>query len=142
MIRRLKRVGTSEENLLDIYCKQIRSILEFAAPVWNPGLTGEDIVNLERIQKTVFHIIMGEEYKSYSYALKHMGFLKLSDRREKISTTFAKKAIKNPKFTNWFKPNPKVGGRTKKPKFCPAVAKTVRFQKAPISELIRLLNNH
>ena len=70
-----------------------------------------------------------------------MGFLKLSDRREKISTTFAKKAPKNQKLTKWFKPNPKVGGRTNQPKFCPAVAKTVRFQKAPKSELIRLLNH-
>ena len=141
IIRRLKRLGANEEDLLDIYCKQIRSIIEFAAPVWNPGLTGEDIINLERIQKTVFHIILGEEYKSYNYALKHLGFLKLSDRREKISITFAKKAQKNPKFANWFRPNPKVGGRTEQPKFCPAVAKTGRFQKAPISELIRLLNN-
>ena len=58
-----------------------------AAPVWNPGLTGEDIINLERIQKTVFHIILGEEYKSYNYALKHLGFLKLSDRRETIVKT-------------------------------------------------------
>ena len=96
IIRRLKRLGANEEDLLDIYCKQIRSIIEFAAPVWNPGLTGEDIINLERIQKTVFHIILGEEYKSYNYALKHLGFLKLSDRREKISITFAKKAQKNP----------------------------------------------
>ena len=129
MIRRLKRVGTSEENLLDIYCKQIRSILEFAAPVWNPGLTGEDIVNLERIQKTVFHIIMGEEYTSYNYSLTRMGSLKLSDRREKITNPFAKKALKNPKFANWFRQNPKVGGKTKQPEFCPVVAKTVNSRK-------------
>ena len=70
-----------------------------------------------------------------------MGFLKLSDRREKIVTTFAKKALENPNFANWFRPYPKVGGRTKQPKFCPDIAKTVRFQKTPISALIRLLNN-
>ena len=140
-MRRLKNLGASIEDLLDIYCKQIRSILEFAAPVWHPALTGEDIIKLERIQKTVLHIILGDQYTSYSCALKKTGLMKLSDRRTKLSITFAKKALRNPKFTNWFRPNPKVGGRTHQPVFCPAVAKTGRFQKAPISQLINLLNS-
>ena len=50
-IRRLKNLGASIEDLLDIYCKQIRSILEFAAPVWHPALTGEDIIKIENVDK-------------------------------------------------------------------------------------------
>ena len=141
VIRRLKKLGASKEDLLDIYCKHVRSILEFAAPVWNPALTGEDIINLERIQKTVLHIILGEQYTSYSCALKSTGLLKLSDRRRQISSTFAKKAFRSPKFTTWFRPNPKVGGRRDQPQFCPPVARTERFQKAPICELIKILNS-
>ena len=140
-IRRLKKLGASREDLLEIYFKQIRSIAEFAVPVWNSSLTGGDILNLERIQKTVLNIVLGDQYRSYSSALKITGLSKLSDRRSKISLNFAKKALKNPKFTNWFKLNKKVGGRTQQPKYCPVVSKTSRFLKSPISALISLLNN-
>ena len=41
-LRRLRILGASREDLMDVYCKQIRSILEYAAPVWHSSLTGED----------------------------------------------------------------------------------------------------
>ena len=50
VIRRLKHLGASECDLMDVYCKQIRSILEFAVPVWNSALNGEQILQIERIQ--------------------------------------------------------------------------------------------
>ena len=128
-IRRLKKMGASKVDLVDIYCKQIRSLLEYAALVWSSSLTGED------------KIVLGDEYSSYTSALKTTGLSKLSDRRRKLSITFAKKARMNSKFSNWFQLNPKRGGRTNQPQFCPAVAKTNRFEKSPISELINLLNS-
>ena len=85
--------------------KHLNLVLEFAAPVWHPGLTGEDIIKLERIQKTVLHIILGDEYISYSNALKETGLIKQSDRRKILSITFAKRALRSHKFTNWFRPN-------------------------------------
>ena len=69
MLRRLKKLGASSEDLLEVYFKQIRSVAEFAAPVWNSPLTGDNIINLERLQKTVLHIIWGDQYKSYNSAL-------------------------------------------------------------------------
>ena len=42
MLRRLKPLGASEADLLDIYEKQIRCILEFAAAVWTSGLTNDE----------------------------------------------------------------------------------------------------
>ena len=95
-LRRLKKLGASKEDLLDVYFKQIRSILEYASPVWNSGLTGDDIINLERVQKTVLHIILGDSYKSYSSALKATGLQKLSARRKKLSLDFAKKSPQKP----------------------------------------------
>ena len=140
-LRRLKKLGASSDDLLDVYFKQIRSILEFASPVWNSAITGDDITSLERVQKTVLHIILGDNYNSYSSALKATGLQKLSERRKKLSLTFAKNALKTPKFSNWFRINPNQGGRTNQPKFCPAIARTERFRKSPISELINLLNS-
>ena len=83
----------STDDLLDINCKQISSLLEFAAPVWISSLTGEDLIALERVQKTVLHIILGDEYSSYTSALKITGLAKISERRRKLSATFAKKAL-------------------------------------------------
>ena len=39
MLKRLKPLGASDQELLDVYDKQIRCILEYASPVWTPGLT-------------------------------------------------------------------------------------------------------
>ena len=79
---------------------------------------------------------------TYTSALKLIGLEKLSARREKICTKFAKKAQKHKKFTTWFKPTPTVITRIKKPKFYDVVCKTARFEKSPLSYLTKLLNQH
>ena len=139
-MRRLKKLGAAESDLLGVYFKQIRSIAEYAVPVWNSALTGEEIVKIERIQKIACNIILGQNYESYTSALKTLGLEKLSVRRRKICTKFAKKALKHKKFTKWFRPTPEVITRTKKPKFYDVVCKTARFEKSPLSYLTRILN--
>ena len=32
-------LGASRMDLLDVYMKQVRSILELAVPAWHPGIT-------------------------------------------------------------------------------------------------------
>ena len=51
ILRRLKRLGARINDLLEVYYKQIRSIAEYAVPVWNSSLTGNQITKVERIQK-------------------------------------------------------------------------------------------
>ena len=68
--------------LLDVFYKQIRSIAEFAVPVWNSSLAGEDVAKIERLQKIALHIILGDDYRSYTSALKTFGLEKLSVRRK------------------------------------------------------------
>ena len=141
MLRRLKKLGASQEDFLDVYLKQIRSLAEFAVPVWNSSIGGEDIANLERLQKTALYIILSDQYTSYTSALKETGLEKLSDRRIKICLKFAKKAQKHSKFLKWFRPNPQLQKRLLQPKFCPVVYKKERFKKSPLSCLTGLLNN-
>ena len=52
MLQRLKGLGANSSELLDVYEKQVRSILEMAVPVWEPGLTKEETKQIERVQKT------------------------------------------------------------------------------------------
>ena len=61
MLRRLKKLGATKEEMKDVYQKQVRSILEMAAPVWQAGLTQQDVKQIERVQRTALHIIMGDE---------------------------------------------------------------------------------
>ena len=51
-LRRLKRLGATEETLKEVYILFIRSLLEFAAPLWAGELTGnKKLTNqLDKIQ--------------------------------------------------------------------------------------------
>ena len=54
ILRRLKPLGASTMELLDVYQKQVRCIVEYASPVWTGGLTLDEVHQIERVQKTVF----------------------------------------------------------------------------------------
>ena len=62
MQRRLKNLGASNENLLDVYIKQVRSELELAVPVWPSSLTVADKVGIERVQREALQVILGLDY--------------------------------------------------------------------------------
>ena len=141
VLRRLKKLGARDTDLVDVYCKQIRSILEFGSPVWNPSITGEQISQIERIQKTALHIILGTRYRSYTNALKLTGLEKLSIRRSKLDLKFARKALKHEKFKKWFQYNEKTTKiRFKQPRLCPIYTRTERYKKSPICTLTEILN--
>ena len=95
VMRRLKKLGASSTDLLEIYYKQIRCIAEYAAPVWSSAITMEDSRKLERIQKVACNIILGENYESYTAATKSLGLEKLNERRKRICMKFAKKSQKH-----------------------------------------------
>ena len=143
MLRRLKPLGATSEELIDIYEKQIRCILEFAVPAWNPGLTKAQINQVERVQKCALAIILEENYQSYQSALKKVHLITLSERRYLLSLNFAKKAVKHDIYSNWFTPSasPAMNTRSIKPTFKPVQARLARYLKSPISYLTKLLNS-
>ena len=104
-LRRLRKLGASTGDLLEVYSKQVRCQLEYAVAAWHPGLTNEDRLMIERVQKSACCIILGQEYKSYRKALKQLNLETMFERRNKLCKSFSKKALKLPKFSKWFKPN-------------------------------------
>ena len=141
-LRRLKKLGANTGDLLDVYTKQVRCQLELSVPLWHPGLTSEDRLRIERIQKSACCIILGQEYQSYKRALKQLGLDTLHERRNKLCKTFSKKAQKHTKFKKWFKPNEKTSCTRNIPaRFCDVYARTERFKQSPISYLTNILNN-
>ena len=141
-LRRLKKLGANSNDLLDVYYKQVRSILEYAVPVWHPSLTSDDRLKIEQVQKAALSIIMGEGYQSYKTALRACNVETLFSRRQNLCRKFAKKSLKHGKFSKWFKPNPKVTiTRLKPTRFCKLYTRTARYEKSPIGFLTNLLNN-
>ena len=55
IIRRLSEFGLNIWTIFYVYCKEIRSILEIAVPVWHSGLTQKRSMELERIQNWPFN---------------------------------------------------------------------------------------
>ena len=128
--------------VLDIYIKQVRSILELAVPAWQGAITQAERDEIERVQKAAFHIVLGDEYQSYRSALKYFGMDSLENRREKLCKKFARKAVNHPKHQKWFKLNTvTVDTRQEHPKFCEVVAQKDRYKKSPLGYLTGLLNN-
>ena len=69
ILRRLKQNGANQVELKDIYCKYVRSVVEYGALVWHSGLTTENTTNKERVQKCALAIIIGKDYQNYENAL-------------------------------------------------------------------------
>ena len=144
MIRRLKQLGATIAELLDVYCKQVRSVLEFAVVVWTPGLTVGQINQIERVQKTVCAIILGGCYSDYRDALTTLTITPLSDRRTELCFNFAKKSFESEKYKNWFVPRTidpaSIQTRSDKTGLTPVAARTKRFMNSPLPNLTSLLN--
>ena len=45
------KIKQNKSKVMDIYVKDVRSVVEFAAVVWSSSLTKEDIGSIERVQK-------------------------------------------------------------------------------------------
>ena len=141
MVKRLKVLGANDSQLIDVYIKQVRSVLELAVPAWHSSLTVADKLSIERVQKAALQIILDDSYTSYSSACIIMNLQTLEERRHQLCVKFGLKALKNTKHTKWFKVNQKLSRtRQKQPFLCPVVTRTRRFENSPISYLTKLLN--
>ena len=78
-LRQLKRSGLSSPDLITYFVTIIRPVLEFACPVWHPGLTQEQTYNIERCQKRAMTIIAPDI--SYEDALDEFKLPSLESRR-------------------------------------------------------------
>ena len=95
MITKLRYVGVSVEDLLDIYILFIRSVAEYCSVAFHSSLTQCQSNKLENIQKTCLKVILGDMYISYSAALEMCCLETLYDRRQKRCLEFALKNMKH-----------------------------------------------
>lgn len=140
LLRRMVKLGLDIYQMFNVYCKEVRSILELAVPVWHPGLTKKNTDDIERIQRVAFKIILQNQYRSYSVACRAFSTLTLEERRENLSLKFARKNLKS-KHPFFKKVNSSVNTRSKKNLVQEYRCRTSRYKKSSLPYLSKLLNN-
>ena len=128
MVKRLKALGASLNQLKLTYIQQVRSVLEIAVPAWQPGLTIAEKLDIERVQKSVCHIILRHEFNDYNKALTTFWLDALENRRLMLCKTFVLKTYEENKFAHWLKLNDnRSKTRSKKSKLKNIYTRTKRF---------------
>ena len=82
ILRKLYSFKVEQSDLLNIYILYIRSILEQSCQVWHYDITQEEVLDLERVQKCAFRIILQDDYLSYEHALQALEMDTLKARRD------------------------------------------------------------
>ena len=140
LLRRLKKYQLDIFKIFDVYTKEVRSILEYAVPVWHSGITRCESRQIENVQRAAFKIILGESYISYEVACTLLGVEPLELRRTQLCLKFAKKDIKKDN-TLFQKPEKSLRTRSKQMTVIEPKCRTSRHKKSSIPYLSRLLNS-
>ena len=98
LLHKLANFGTPTEDLKNVYILFIRSILEQSATVWHSSLTEENVLDLERVQKSAVKLILKDKYRGYQQGLAELGLENLRERREQLCLEFAKRCASNEKL--------------------------------------------
>ena len=69
IIRKLIEFPVAVQDLVNLYCMYIRSILEFNCPVWFSSITEDEKSDLERVQKNACKLILKNTYSDYEQSL-------------------------------------------------------------------------
>ena len=125
--------------MIDLYNKQIRSILEYAAPVWSPGLSNYDRDEFERIQKSTFQIRFCNN--KYEKILTIYNLQSLEERRSEIGRKFADKSSKNVNFQSWFQENKNPYKTRNNMSYKPVFCRTNSWKNSSIPFMTEILNN-
>ena len=142
-LRRLKILNLGHDILLDFYCKEIRSILEFGVTVWNSGITGKLSDQIERIQKICVNTILCDTLWDipYDVGCTLLEIEPLKYRRTDLCIKFIQKASCDPRHADLFSPYPThLNTRQEKPLYREFSCRTGRFFDSPLCYLTRLLN--
>ena len=86
---RLREAGAELQILTASYCMRVRTILEYAVPVWGGLLNGQQALALEEVQRLACLVMLGGQASSYAQNLSKLELPRLSTRREELTRNFA-----------------------------------------------------
>ena len=140
VLRRMMNLDLDKFQLFDAYKKEIRSILEYAVPVWHSSITSKQSSQIEAVQKLAFRIILKDSYSSYKRACDFFQTKTLKLRRVEICKRFAEKNLEssNSLFQR-VNTDPRL--RTRRTRVQEYKCNTKRYQKSSLPFLASLLNS-
>ena len=145
MLRTLKSFGLPRDDLIIIFIGYVRPMLEYASPVWNSGLTQDQNIRLERIQRRALRIIYQNDFTDYNATLALSNLDTLEQRRKDLSLRFFKSTLSSTnQFQNFLPKQQQRSTRVlrKTQKIPQLRCKTKRMQTSPIPSLIQLYNDN
>ena len=138
ILSKLKFVGIKREDLLDIYKLFICSFTEYCSVVFHSSLTQKQTKKIELIQSMCLKIILGNEYKDYSSALKLCNMSSLQDRRSERMLKFSLKCTRDKYNSKIFPLNTNSHIREI---FKVNFARTNKYLKSAVPQCQRILND-
>ena len=141
----MKALNLDALLILDVYIKEIRSVLELAVPAWHSSLTLKQSADIERVQRVALYIILsdvntGKSEYTYDMSLVILNLEPLSIRREKLCLTFAKKTVKSRHSDMFQKRTYMYDTRQVTHAYKEHYSNTQRCYKSPLNYLTRMLN--
>ena len=91
-------------SMVTLYQWYVRTALEYAAPVWHPGLTEMQHAKIERIQKRCLRIVLGVDYHTYEEALERLQPTTLRSRRDLLTLRLGKSMLRSQQYRGLFPP--------------------------------------
>ena len=154
ILRNLGKSRQKTELLLSAWKVLIRPITEYAAPLWQSGLSNKDISKLESLQKKAVGMILGTCYidhkryykvkgqlVSYESALNHLDLLTLAERREVLTTKFAMQTFRNERHKDFFEIKSNIRHCSRiKPTIQEHTCNTERLKNSSIPVMSSILN--
>ena len=140
MLRRMLQLGLNYNKVLDFYYKEIRSVLEYGAVVFNSGLTIKLSQEIENIQSSVLGLLSRNLGLRLSYTEACIFFCteQLYSRRFDLCKHFIQRNSHSGLFVKTIKShNTRVGKQCYQEYKC----NTKRFYNSPLVYLTRLANN-
>ena len=143
MLRRMLQLGLNHDVILDFYFKDIRSILEYGALVFNSGLTGKLSEKVKGIQKMILSLIsrhLGLRL-TYSTSCIHFSVEPLFLRRIELCQRFIKRNTQVGNTSKLFTENDSLHDtRKRKYKYREYKCQTTRYYNSPLVYLTRMAN--
>ena len=139
LLRQVASFGTDKSMMKQIYTQVIRVILEGSCQVWRGSLTFKNRRDHERCQKLALKIICPT--LSYKAAMVELNLDTLENRRQKLTTNFARFGQSHPKLKHLFTRNNKPHiMKTRKNRTYTVIANTNRLKNSPIMNMQRIIN--
>ena len=136
-------LGLDSDTILDVYFKEIRSILEYALVDFHSGLTRKQSEALESVQKLVLRLLANYLKIELSANEAYIYFMTepLEGRRIDACKTFIKRTLNNPSHSYMFREYSNCHDtRSNFRKFQVAQTRTTRCKSSPLVFLSDLAN--